>query len=73
MPKVIMEFNLPDEQSEYYMATNGSKFHSVLWDVTQQVREKWKYGSKSECTWDEVWDLLWSMYQNNNFDPYQEE
>ena len=73
MPKVIMEFNLPDEQSEYYMATNGSKFHSVLWDVTQQVREKWKYGSKSECTWDEVWELLWDIYKNNNFDPYQEE
>jgi hypothetical protein len=73
MAKVTIEFNLPDEQMEYFMATNGSKFHNVLWDVTQAVREKWKYGTKLDCTWDEVWELLWNIYKDNSFDPYDEE
>ena len=73
MSKVTIEFNLPDEQVDYFMATHGHKFHSVLWDVTQKIREKWKYGKKPECTWDEVWELLWEIYKDNSFDPYDEE
>jgi hypothetical protein len=73
MSKVTLEFNLPDEQSEYFQASNGAKFHSVLWDVTHEFRQRWKYNEKRECTWDEVWELLWDVYNDNNFDPYTEE
>lgn len=73
MPKAILEFNLPDEQSTYFQSINGTKFHAILWEITHQFRTKWKYNEKRDCTWDEVWELLWDVYKDYNFDPYDEE
>jgi hypothetical protein len=72
MPQVTIVYNLPDEENDYFMATNGSKFHSVLWDLTQKVREKWKYSNEPSCTWDDMWELMWDTYKDNDFDPYNE-
>jgi len=41
--KAILEFNLPDDQHEYVMATQGSAMHSVLWDMDQWLRRQTKY------------------------------
>ena len=41
--KAILEFNLPDDQHEYAMATQGSAMHSVLWDMDQWLRSQTKY------------------------------
>ena len=41
--KAILEFNLPEDDHEFQMATNGSKFHSVLWEMDQYLRGKIKY------------------------------
>ena len=41
--KAILEFNLPEDDHEFQMATGGSKFHSVLWDMDQYLRGKIKY------------------------------
>ena len=41
--KAILEFNLPEDDHEFEMATSGSKFHSVLWDMDQYLRSKIKY------------------------------
>lgn len=41
--KAILEFNLPDDQHEYAMATQGSAMHSVLWDMDQWLRRQTKY------------------------------
>lgn len=41
--KAILKFNLPDEQHEYAMATQGSAMHSVLWDMDQWLRSQTKY------------------------------
>jgi hypothetical protein len=73
MPKAILEYNLPEEQMEYFMATNGSKFHSVIWDLVQRIREKRKYGDPLKGTWDDSWELMWDVFKDHSFNPYDEE
>jgi hypothetical protein len=67
MPKVTIEFNLPDEQSEFEEINNAGKYYSVLWDLDQFLRNKTKYAtdevSKEEVNAcyalrDELWRLL---------------
>ena len=41
--KAILKFNLPDDQFEYAMATQGSAMHSVLWDMDQWLRSQTKH------------------------------
>jgi len=43
--KAILEFNLPDDQQDFDLATSGLKFWSVLWDLDQSLRAKTKYAS----------------------------
>lgn len=35
--KVIMEFQLPDEQEEFNTASKGADYKLALWDVAQEV------------------------------------
>jgi hypothetical protein len=44
MPKVIFEFNLPEEQREYEVASQANKMQSFLWEYSQQLRTWYKYG-----------------------------
>jgi hypothetical protein len=41
--KAILEFNLPEDQQDFELATKGLKFWSVLWDLDQSLRAKTKY------------------------------
>ena len=41
--EVILKFNLPEEQSEFDMATDGARTHSVLWEMDQWLRTQYKY------------------------------
>lgn len=43
MPKVIMEFNLPDEQEEFENFNNASKYQRVLYDLDNYLRNIIKY------------------------------
>lgn len=43
--KAILEFNLPDDDQEFVLATNASNFWSVLWELDQDLRAKTKYAS----------------------------
>jgi hypothetical protein len=48
MPKVTIEFNLPEEQSEFDNATNGDKYLSVLYNLDCQLRNWIKWDSYPE-------------------------
>jgi hypothetical protein len=50
--KAILEFNLPEDHIEFEMATNGSKMHSVLWEMDQWLRAQYKYMSDAEYSED---------------------
>jgi hypothetical protein len=35
--KATLEFNLPEDRSEFTLACNGAKYHSAIWDISQEV------------------------------------
>ena len=50
--EAILKFNLPEDHIEFEMATNGSKMHSVLWEMDQWLRAQYKYMSDEEYSKD---------------------
>lgn len=43
MPKVTIEFNLPDEAAEYQTTVRAAKYSVVIWEFLQWLRQKYKY------------------------------
>jgi hypothetical protein len=41
--KAILEFNLPDDDSEFNLANKGGKYYCALWEMDQWLRSKIKY------------------------------
>lgn len=41
--KAILEFNLPEDQQDFELASNALKFWSVLYHLDQDLRSKTKY------------------------------
>ena len=54
--KAILEFNLPEDNVEFQLATNASKWYSVAWDIDQYLRSQTKYAPDSMPQ--EVYDAL---------------
>ena len=50
--KATLEFNLPEDHIEFEMAVNGSKIHSVIWEMDQWLRAQYKYMSDDEYSKD---------------------
>jgi hypothetical protein len=46
--KAKLEFNLPDEEVEYYCATKGQAMLNVLWGLQQELRKLYKYEELNE-------------------------
>lgn len=46
--EAVLKFNIPEEQSEFEMASNASKWHLVLWDLDQWLREQLKHAQRPE-------------------------
>jgi len=45
--KAILEFSLPEDQTEYQMVNDASKIFSVIWDMKQWLRSQTKYAPDS--------------------------
>ena len=76
--KAILEFNLPEDQQDFELATKGLKFWSVLWDLDQSLRAKTKYAPDSlpqdkYDAYQEIRDELRELMLDNNlsFDMVQ--
>ena len=41
--KAILEFNLPEEQTDFYLATKGKDRWKVCWDMEQWLRQQNKH------------------------------
>ena len=54
--KATLEFNLPDDNVEFQLANNASKWYSVAWDMDQYLRSQTKYAPDSMPQ--EVYDAL---------------
>ena len=45
--KAILEFNLPEDQTEYQIVNDASKMFSVIWDMKQWLRSQTKHAPDS--------------------------
>ena len=43
MPTGTLTFNLPEEQSDFKLASNATSWYLVAWDMDQYLRDKIKY------------------------------
>ena len=69
--KATLEFNLPEDQQEFELATKGLKFWSVLWELDQSLRAKTKYAPDSlpqdkYDAYQEIRDELRELMSDNN-------
>jgi len=67
--KAILEFNLPEEETEFMEAINGGMFKHVLWQLDQNLRGKLKYETLTECEskcYDTIRKDLHSLLNANN-------
>ena len=48
MPKVTIEFEIPEDQGELDAALRGREAISVLWEVDQRLRGLLKHGELTE-------------------------
>jgi len=71
--KVTLEFELPDEQSDFDSAMNGYKWELAVWDMNQYLRSVIKYApdETSEEVFkalDKVRDELFNILDNYNLE-----
>lgn len=69
--KAILEFNLPDDNQEFLLATKGLDFWSVLWELDQDLRAKTKYApddlpQDKYDAYQEVRDKLYELMSESN-------
>jgi hypothetical protein len=69
--KAILEFNLPEDQQDFDLATKGMEFWSVLWELDQDLRSKTKYASDDlpkdkYDAYEEIRDMIRELMSENN-------
>lgn len=63
MPKVTIEFQLPEEQHEYEVASQSDKMQSFIWDFSQHLRSWYKYGHQFKDADDAVDKIREEFYR----------
>ena len=56
--KAILEFNLPEDQDEYKLASSAGQMHGVLWQLDQYLRSIVKYGVIDPLSGDDKIDQI---------------
>ena len=70
--EAILKFNLPEDYTEFEMATKGSDMHSALWEMDQWLRAQYKYMPDEEYsedryrTYEECREQLRTIIQEHN-------
>jgi hypothetical protein len=69
--KAILEFDLPEDDQEFLLATSGTKFWSVLWELDQSLRGKTKYApddlpQDKYDAYQEIRDELYELMLNSD-------
>jgi len=69
--KAILEFNLPEDQHEYEVATQANKMQSFLWDFSQQLRSWYKYHhdfKNADDALSQIRDEFYRLFNEHNID-----
>jgi hypothetical protein len=65
--KAILEFNLPEDSSEFDSAVNGEKWSLAMWELSQWLRSQTKHAAEGmsddtykafEDTRDKLYEIL---------------
>ena len=69
--KAILEFELPDDQSEYELAVDAPKMYNALWDIKQLIRSKVKHNPDGLTDddlnqWEIIQDEFYCILDNHN-------
>jgi hypothetical protein len=64
--KAILEFELPEDNQEFRLATKASAMYSTLWELDQWLRVEIKYTGREQL--DEVRDKLRELMNDNHID-----
>lgn len=75
MPLVTLQFNLPEEQTEFRAAVKGSKYQAALCALDQELRSLVKYGTEEAqraMMPDKVRMRLWEILVENDADDILE-
>lgn len=72
--KAIIEYNLPDDDLEFKVASNAHGWWSVLYDLDQHLRSKIKWAdlpAEKHEVYEEVRERLYELMQENkvSLDP----
>lgn len=68
MPKATLTYDLPEEQTDFAMATHATDMWAVLDKLDNEFRSHLKYNSRPEWHSDTIEDvrkLLWEMRQEH--------
>lgn len=63
--KATIEFNLPEEQSEYEEFQGGIRSSTALRELAEQLRAYVKYGTDEKPTWEGFREMLWRICNEN--------
>lgn len=69
MPKAKLEYNLPEEKSDFMLASRAQGWYSTLWDLDQYLRNKLKHGNDFKSTDEalaEIRKYLHELMEDNN-------
>jgi hypothetical protein len=65
--KVIIEFNLPEDEYEYRNSVKSNEMYNALWDIKKELRNALKYGELNDSEYKAVESM-----QNRFFDILNE-
>lgn len=72
MPKVTITFNLPEEESELNLCRKAGALYSAIYEYTNTLRNKTKYGDGKKVDWEEVRTEWWEVLKAESIDPYSD-
>ena len=61
--KATLEFNLPEDDAEFYCATKGTDMLNALFEIEIELRKLYKYEELNEDEWNMVERIRDSFYQ----------
>lgn len=72
MPLVTIQFNLPEEQSEFRSAVKGAKYCSAIQEYDSWLRALTKYGHGAPIKPEDARSKLWEILGENDVDDIHE-
>lgn len=64
MPKAILEFNLPEDLSEYNLANNASNYYCAIDDIKNYLRKIRKYDERDLIPKQELLDAIYLILED---------